>query len=66
MTRSLVALVITLSSAHPAIAQVPAGPEFLVNTGTSGWQEWPTLAITHDGFVVTWSSNQNAPPESCA
>jgi hypothetical protein len=46
--------------AHTAAAQVPAGPEILVNTYTPDGQLFPALAHQPDGgFVVVWhASNQ--------
>jgi hypothetical protein len=33
----------------------PAGPEFIVNTYTAGFQSWPSAAIDKKGnFVITW------------
>jgi hypothetical protein len=37
---------------------VPFGPEFQVNTHTTGYQVWPSVAADNAGnFVVTWTSN---------
>ena len=50
---AIATLAVLATTAYP---QTPAGPEFLVNTTTAGSQVAPTIAITPDGFVVTWSS----------
>lgn len=35
----------------------PLGPDFLVNSYTSAYQRYPTIAVDGDGdFVVTWES----------
>jgi len=40
----------------------PVGPEFVVNTATTGDQVCPSVASLQDGgFVVTWVSNDQAP-----
>ena len=42
--------------ASAAAAQVPAGPEFRVNTNTAGSQVRPNAAVEPDGdFVVVWT-----------
>ena len=51
------AAVVLMVGAYPAGAQVPAGPEFRVNTYTTSSQRRP--AVTADGkgnFVVVWRS----------
>jgi hypothetical protein len=37
----------------------PLGPEFRVNTYTTGLQGWPDVAAGTSGFVVTWMSAQD-------
>ncbi len=49
--------VVLLLCLAPAVArsQVPVGPEFAVNTYTTGFQNAPTVALQADGnFVVVW------------
>jgi hypothetical protein len=42
----------------PAGAQVPDGPEFQVNSYTTGAQDRPSVAVAADGaFVVVWESD---------
>ena len=48
---------VSLAFAAVASAQVPAGPEFRVNTYTTGDQGFPRPAMEPDGdFVVVWPS----------
>src|SRR5262245_58340651 len=48
------------SAAHPARAQapLPVGAQFQVNTFTTSYQRYPSVAVAADGdFVVVWESN---------
>jgi hypothetical protein len=54
---------VLLLAALPAVAQVPLGGEFRVNTYTSGDQGNPAVAAHPDGgFVVVWSSYYGVRP----
>ena len=49
--------VVLVSPAALLLAQTPAGPEFLVNTYTTGSQRKADVAAAGNGnFVVTWQS----------
>ena len=37
----------------------PVGPEFRVNTYTTGFQSYPDVAADTSGFVVTWFGDQD-------
>jgi hypothetical protein len=52
-------LPIAVFLAAPGIlgAQVPAGPEFRVNTFTAAYQRSPSIASSLGEFVVVWESN---------
>jgi hypothetical protein len=55
--RTAVVLAALLCVVPPARAQLDLGPEFQVNTYTTGRQAAPAVAIGGDGsFVVTWHS----------
>ncbi len=57
MKRGWLALLIVGASAMPAFAQAPSGGEFLVNTYTTGTQEYSVVASDASGnFVVVWQS----------
>jgi hypothetical protein len=57
--RRLLAICLALV-AVPALAQSPAGPEFRVNTYTTGGQYGSSVAADSTGaFVVTWTSDQD-------
>jgi hypothetical protein len=45
-----------LLAATPVLAQDPAGPDFQVNTYTTGAQTEPDVAASGAGFVVVWES----------
>ena len=50
-------LIVGLGFAGVCAAQVPTGPDFRVNTYTTGHQYDPRLAVESDGdFVVTWTT----------
>src|SRR5688572_20121853 len=60
MTRTFLPALFLALLAVPALAQAPTGPEFRVNTFTTGIQYLP--AVDGDGlgrFVVTWVSDQD-------
>ncbi|HET8646618.1 MAG TPA: hypothetical protein VFO85_14080, partial [Vicinamibacteria bacterium] len=55
--RTRVALAAALLCAAPALAQLPAGTEFQVNTYTPGTQYRPSAAVLRFGeYVVVWDS----------
>jgi S-layer family protein len=41
---------------------MPAGPEFQVNTYTTGYQKYPSIAALGSGFVVVWGGDSALPP----
>ena len=49
-------LAVVALAAAPASAQ-PIGPEFRVNTFTTGNQESPSAAFQPNGFVAVWESD---------
>ena len=56
MRRWCLTLVLLALATSPAIAQVPAGPEFLVNTYTTGDQKDACAAVDRSGrFTITWT-----------
>ena len=56
MNRTLLTLAVA-ATAGAAAAQVPAGPQFRVNTYTTSFQYAPRIGLERDGdFVVTWRS----------
>ena len=59
----LVATVFAAVGAPPALsAPEPVGPEFQVNTYTSGTQLGPDIAADPDGgFVIAWWGNGGSP-----
>jgi hypothetical protein len=57
--RTVVALLVTISVAAHARAQVPLGPELQVNTYTTGYQGLAVVAAQGDGFVVAWHAGAN-------
>ena len=58
--RNTLALALVWTAAAAASAQVPFGGEFRVNTHTTGDQFRASVATTAQGFVVVWSSRQDA------
>src|SRR5262245_10443479 len=68
--RVVILLAVSLGAVTPAAALVDLGPEFQVNTYTTGPQRLPAVAVQNDGFfVVVWESGapggyQDPPDES--
>ena len=57
MSKALVVVVSLLVLSPPVWAQVLAGPEFQVNTYTTGNQDRPVVGMAPDGrFVIAWES----------
>jgi hypothetical protein len=57
MSKALVVVVSLLVLSQPVWAQVLAGPEFRVNTYTTGSQDSPAVGMAPDGrFVIAWES----------
>ena len=60
MTRTFLPALFLALLAAPALAQAPTGPEFRVNTYTTGIQYVPFVDADSAGnFVVTWTSDQD-------
>jgi hypothetical protein len=58
MLRRTFPLIALVAVARLAGAQPPVGPEFQVNTYTTGYPESPSVAAGADGsFVVVWVSD---------
>jgi hypothetical protein len=69
MVAPAVMAVLLLAAASPrAQAQVPAGPEFRVNTYTALNQDSPAVGMARDGrFVIVWeSANQDGSNDAAA
>ena len=58
--RTRLVVLVMLTTANHAAAQVPLGPELLVNTYTTGQQMLAVVASRADGqFVVAWHGGTN-------
>jgi hypothetical protein len=63
--KSWIVLALAVSLAAPASAQLATGPDFRVNSYTTGGQDDPAVSVTPDGgFVVVWTSNGQGSPGS--
>jgi len=55
---------LVLAAAMAAAQVAPAGPEFQVNTWTTGWQAFPDVAALGPAtFVVVWQSGDDFSPQ---
>jgi S-layer family protein len=58
MLRASVATLAAVLAGSSVMAQAPAGPEFMVNSHTTGSQAGSSIAIDRDGeFIITWTSS---------
>jgi hypothetical protein len=57
MKKAILSVILVGGAAAPAHAQVGLGPDFVVNTFTTGDQRWQSVAADGSGaFVVAWES----------